>query len=899
MPADRPMKLTLKSQAAIMATVISVTVVSLFGWSQREPIRREVMAQIKVQQTALVKESAEDLQKRLDTYLGVLERTAQQMRSVRFDTPAQEAAFYQSIQPASGLFDGVFLASAEGKVTAATVRREGVVGIDISDRDYFRQVMVVDQPTISAPLRNRVGSEPIVILAAPVHDQDGNLVGLIGASLYLLKPNFLGDLRDMRVGQTGHVYLATRGDNPVYIVHPEADKTLAPLDADPTAAAAFRADPDALPERGGDVATRQDIIAAGWTLAAVLPGAEANRQLFLMRQRFRWSLLVLAALIGVSVWAAMLWLLRPLGRLHAAMTQLSATDLRNAPPLERLGASAEIDAVSTAFHKLMGEVVRQRAELEAVNDASPLGLFRSDVDGRTVYTNEAYRRLLGATHEEALADVWLARLHPDDRDAIMAGWRDALARGAGYHAEQRVIVPGLGERLLVVTTAPVRVDGEVVGHVGAMEDITVRARAEQASRVLTKILDSTTDFVAQSDIQGNVTYMNPAGRRFAGIALDANLQGLTVADFYPPETMGWLREVAVPAAARDGVWIGETTARGAEDQVVPINHMIIAHRDPAGRMEYFSSVMRDVTQDRAAKEALQRSRETLQTVTDALPALVAFIDTDERFRFLNAAYEKAYGRAAASMLGQTVREVVGDDAYSILRDALRRALGGETMVFERELRGRDPYRCEEVSYLPQFDAQGRVAGVHSVTLDITERKKQELRLRALTTTDHLTGLANRAGFEERLLAALDQARVNGSTGALLLVDLDGFKVVNDTYGHALGDALLRTFAQRLARAVRPYDGVARFGGDEFAVILEHLSHPDDAKTVAANILAACNKPFRLREAMVQVGASIGIATFDARTLAQSVVFEAADEALYEAKSRGKGLFVSADELSAG
>ncbi|NQF23544.1 GGDEF domain-containing protein, partial [Escherichia coli] len=130
-----------------------------------------------------------------------------------------------------------------------------------------------------------------------------------------------------------------------------------------------------------------------------------------------------------------------------------------------------------------------------------------------------------------------------------------------------------------------------------------------------------------------------------------------------------------------------------------------------------------------------------------------------------------------------------------------------------------------VSYLPQFDAQGRVAGVHSVTLDITERKKQELRLRALTTTDHLTGLANRAGFEERLLAALDQARVTGSTGALLLVDLDGFKVVNDTHGHAVGDALLRTFAQRLARAVRPYDGVARFGGDEFAVILEHLSHP--------------------------------------------------------------------------
>lgn len=893
------MKLTLKSQAAIMATFISVVLVSLFGWSQREPIRREMMGQIQAQQTALAKVSAEDLQQRLDTYLGVLERTARQMRTVRFDTPQQEAAFFASIEPAAGLFDSVFLATAGGEVTSLRPFREGVVGINIADRDYFKQVMVVDQPAVSAPLSNRVGGEPIIILAAPVHDEAGRPVGLIGASLYLLKPNFLGALRDMRVGQTGHVYVVAHGPKPIFIVHPDAGKVLAPLDSDPAVAAAFHADGSAPPRPGADVVARQDVVAVGWTLAAVLPGPEANRQLSIMRQRFRWSVMALAALIGVSVWAAMLWLLRPLGRLHAAMTQLSATDLRNAPPLELPVASAEIEAVSTAFHKLMSEVTRQRAELEAVNDASPLGLFRTDTAGRTIYTNEAYRRLLGATHDEALADVWLQRLHPHDRDTIMAGWRDAVTRGVGYSAEQRVMVPAVGERLLVVNTAPVRVAGKVVGHVGAMEDITVRARAQQASRVLTKILDSTTDFVAQCDVNGNVTYINPAGRRFAGIGEDADVRGMSVEAFYPPETMQWLREVAVPAAARDGVWIGETTVRNAQGKDVPINHMIIAHRDPAGAMEHFSSIMRDITRDRAAKEALQRSRETLQTVTDAIPALVSFIDTDERFRFLNAAYEKTYGRPSSTMLGQTVREVVGDAPYAAMQPALRRALNGETVVFEREHRGRDVYRCEEITYLPQFDAQGRVSGVHAVTLDVTERKKQELRLRALTTTDHLTGLLNRAGFEARLAMALDQARVAASAGALLLIDLDGFKAINDTYGHATGDALLRAFAQRLARAVRPYDGVARFGGDEFAVILEHLSQPDDARTVAANILGACNRPFRLGEAMVRVGASIGGALFDARTLAQSAVFEAADEALYEAKSRGKGLFVSADELSTG
>ncbi len=127
------MKLTLKSQAAIMATAISVAVVSLFGWSQREPIRREVMRQIKTQQTALVRESADDLRQRLDTYLGLLERTARQMTTVRFDSPAQEAAFYASIAPTAGLFDSVFLASADGKVTRCRrIAREWSASISLT-----------------------------------------------------------------------------------------------------------------------------------------------------------------------------------------------------------------------------------------------------------------------------------------------------------------------------------------------------------------------------------------------------------------------------------------------------------------------------------------------------------------------------------------------------------------------------------------------------------------------------------------------------------------------------------------------------------------------------------------------------------------------------------------------
>lgn len=135
-----------------------------------------------------------------------------------------------------------------------------------------------------------------------------------------------------------------------------------------------------------------------------------------------------------------------------------------------------------------------------------------------------------------------------------------------------------------------------------------------------------------------------------------------------------------------------------------------------------------------------------------------------------------------------------------------------------------------------------MAGVHSITLDITEHRRQELRLRTLTTINRLTGLTNRAGFGERLLVAFDQTHTTRSVDALLPVDLDGSEVTDDTHGHAVDDALLQVSTQRLARAVRPCDDVARFGDDEFIIIPECLSHPDDAKAVAANTLSIRNRP---------------------------------------------------------
>ncbi len=301
----------------------------------------------------------------------------------------------------------------------------------------------------------------------------------------------------------------------------------------------------------------------------------------------------------------------------------------------------------------------------------------------------------------------------------------------------------------------------------------------------------------------------------------------------------------------------------------------------------FGQLMRDVNERR---EQLDLSERQLRAVTDTLPALLAFIGPDERYAFNNLAYERTFGIPVRELHGKTVREVIGETRYARVRPFLQKALAGTAVTFELE--ESDPeYRCMETNLRPEWSADGsHVEGVHVHVQDVTQRKLETLRLSRISRLDHLTQLLNRSAFESLLQTAMKRSRDDDRLMALLYLDMDRFKAVNDYHGHITGDLLLQAFGRRLQRCVRERDAVARLGGDEFAVVLEEIGSAANAQRIAQAILESVSRRFFIDGVFADVDVSIGVALYRGAPMPDQELMRQADTLLYRAKAAGRGRF---------
>jgi diguanylate cyclase (GGDEF)-like protein/PAS domain S-box-containing protein len=492
------------------------------------------------------------------------------------------------------------------------------------------------------------------------------------------------------------------------------------------------------------------------------------------------------------------------------------------------------------------------------------------------------------------------------REKIRRAMDEARFRGTPWDLELPVI-PVSGHRIYVraVGEAELDEDGIPFRIVGTLQDVTDRheleqqleaniarlTRIEKELRELTEVFDNTTDLVAQSDWQGRVHFINRSARRALGFDEDKPLEGHTFREFYTPETSErFLREI-VPAVKRVGVWVGETDVVVKDGRVVPVNHMVIGHLDTQGRVSRYSSLMRDITEEIAARLQLARQTAMLNTIIEAIPAMVAVFDRDMRYLLVNKGFERWQGRGRADLIGRSAKETMDPEEYELSRSWAERALAGETVTYEREYPGAVELRHVSLTYLPLRLDDDSIVGFFGVAQDITRHREENLRLMLLAERDSLTGVLNRAGFEEFIETRVRQGEA--AQLAVIYIDLDHFKPVNDTYGHAAGDKVLCEFALRLLHLLRPADAVARLGGDEFAVVLSPVRCLEDAGKVAEKIVHMARQPFSLGETKVSIGASVGVA-FDAGGGWKALV-ERADAMAYRAKAAGRGRFALADE----
>ncbi len=527
-----------------------------------------------------------------------------------------------------------------------------------------------------------------------------------------------------------------------------------------------------------------------------------------------------------------------------------------------------------------------QAQFDAVSDAFPLGLFMTDNAGETTYANDAYFQKFGLPRER-MAWGWSDLVDPAERDALTSAWRELTGSLKPVRNTLHVTRPDGQQVMLSVRTAPLKVDGRLIGHVGSIEDVTDSVQQRRAQRMLTAIFERSTDIVGQVDAQGRMLYLNPAGRAMLDLKPDDPIENLRFDDFLPAHRETQLRDAIMPAALSTGLWLGETSVLRGDGKEIDVSEMLIVHRDDRQEIETYSIVMRDISHEIRSRTELQRSESILKVVAATLPVLVAVADRHQRYLFTNDAFDQWVGRPYGRVAGRHAREVLGEEEYERRRPHIEAALAGQRLMFESCTEGHQYF---ETTYIPFRDADGQVAGLVALSQDITSHKRQHQILLDASQTDPLTGALNRAGFDLRVGEALQRAQEDQRPLALLMVDLDRFKPVNDEHGHATGDALLVAVAQRLQKVLRPTDMLARLGGDEFAVVLPDVKDDAAARTVARKIVSALGEVFAIEGKQLSIGASVGVAL--ARHGEDSVqsLAQRADVALYQAKRAGRGRF---------
>ena len=269
---------------------------------------------------------------------------------------------------------------------------------------------------------------------------------------------------------------------------------------------------------------------------------------------------------------------------------------------------------------------------------------------------------------------------------------------------------------------------------------------------------------------------------------------------------------------------------------------------------------------------------------------IAYFDAGECLRVVNQPHGEGFGQSVAEGPSRTLKEVLGSEEYAKRKPHIEAALAGRRVTFERRMPGNGRTSHLQIDYLPEFDAAGQVIGVFALAQDITLRKQNEERLVSAALHDPLTGLANRQLLADRVSLAIAHARRNTCALAVVYLDLDGFKEVNDTLGHDAGDRLLEMVGQRLGAAVREVDTVARVGGDEFAVVLWQVNGALDAASVASKLLETVSKQYRVRASTVKITVSAGLAIYPAHGDDAATLLKSADLALHEAKRSGKNAY---------
>ncbi|MGH7459979.1 MAG: putative bifunctional diguanylate cyclase/phosphodiesterase [Longimicrobiales bacterium] len=420
---------------------------------------------------------------------------------------------------------------------------------------------------------------------------------------------------------------------------------------------------------------------------------------------------------------------------------------------------------------------------------------------------------------------------------------------------------------------------------------TLRAALQESEARYHSLFEGCRDAIYVTAHDGRFLDVNSSFVQLFGYTRD-DLLGLNARVLYadPADRKRFQKEIEHADAVRDF----EVRLKTQSGRVLDCLFSSSVRRAADGSVISYQGILHDVTSRKQSQSALEQSEHFTRTVIASVGEGVIAFDRDLRCRVWNRFMEELTGISADRLIGKEAHAHLPRLASYRVDDLLERALGGEVVTSNDT-----PYHLAQTGQVrwiatrcgPLLAADGSIDGVVAIVHDVTERKLAEQQMLHGAFHDPLTGLPNRALFIDRLASVI--ARAQGQPGysfGVLFLDLDRFKLINDSLGHWIGDQLLVAIARRLEGCVRQGDTVARLGGDEFAILIEHLADPGEATRIAERALAEVATTFTLDGHEVYTSTSIGIAISQPGYERPDDVIRDADAAMYRAKSEGRARY---------
>jgi diguanylate cyclase (GGDEF)-like protein/PAS domain S-box-containing protein len=926
-------------------TLIAITVLVAVLWAAElvasHFLRADVERMLAAQQYSAASFVAADIDRGLRERQRALQAVAQRLAEPLRLRPAGVQGMLEDRVALRGMFNwGLLVVDADGVAIASVPDELGRTGADYGGIEEIRAALADGKARIGNPLLGRSTGKPVLPIISPILERNGRVLGALVGVTNLALPSFLDEIGAQRYGQSGG-YLLVAPKAGVFVAATDASRIMQPVPEPGVNAiydrfvAGYEGSGVAVSSRGvEELSSAHGVPSAGWFVAAVLPTVEAFAPIHEMQQRLIAVAAALTLLSALISWLVLSHELAPLGVIARRLRAMSRGETPREPL--PLAASDEIGEVAASINALIvsiaaaeGALRESEERFRELADAAPVLIWMSGLDKRCDYFNRVWLEFTGRSFAEEFGDGWAEGVHPDDLQRCFSTYVDSFDARRRFTMEYRLRYHDGSYRWLLDNGAP-RFDGagNFVGYIGSCVDIDALKHAEhdlrESDSLNRSILDSFSECVCVVDPNGIVVRVNDAWKRLAELPALVGGDASRFADSVGREYF---------ALCPNGLLCASD---GESDAVAAIAD-VLSGRSPSARLEYVcAGSVRQVgvaearwfelrvrrLEDREgaviAHEDITRIKhaDELQIAAAAFHIQEGIVITDAGTRIIrvNPAFTRLTGYSSAEVVGSTPALLKSgyhdDDFYRAMYESLANSGFWQGEIWNRHKSG-DIFP-EWMTITAVYAPNGAISHYVGAFSDISERKKAEAHIRVLAFYDSLTGLPNRRLLYDRLAQAIVASVRSAGQGALMFLDLDHFKMLNDTRGHEIGDQLLIEVARRLEAGVREGDTVARLGGDEFVVMLENL-HADypiaalQAGDVAEKLLATIAQPFMLRSpvAVTAVTAggeqvegdaassvaeiyhctcSIGVALFQGHSASVDDLLRHADVAMYQAKA---------------